>query len=107
MRHGETLQTVESFNARTGEWKTQPPLPIPLNHATAATYRGEMVVIGGAEDAIANASNKVFAFHDGKWTELPPLQHARAAGAAAVVNDKLVVVGGQNEKKLVPQTEVF
>ena len=107
MTHGDTLQTVESYNTQTGEWKTQPPLPIPLNHATAATYRGGMVVIGGAEDAIAQASNKVFAFRDGKWTELPPLAHARAAAAAAVVNDKLVVVGGQNEKKLVPQTEVF
>jgi N-acetylneuraminic acid mutarotase len=107
MRHGETLQTVESYNPRTGEWKTQPPLPIPLNHATAATYHGEMVVIGGAQDAIATASNKVFAFHDGKWTELPALTHARAAAAAAVVGDKLVVVGGQNDKKLVPQTEVF
>jgi serine/threonine protein kinase/N-acetylneuraminic acid mutarotase len=107
MSHGETLQTVESYNTHTGEWKTQPPLPIPLNHATATTYRGGMVVIGGAEDALANASNKVFAFRDGKWAELPPLAHARAAAAAAVVNDKLVVVGGQNEKKLVPQTEVF
>lgn len=107
MRHGETLQTVESYNTQTGEWKTQPPLPIPLNHATGATYRGAMVVIGGAEDAIADASNRVFTFRDGKWTELSSLQHARAAAAAAVVNDKLVVVGGQNEKKLVPQTEVF
>ena len=107
MTHGDTLQTVESYNTQTGEWKTQPPLPIPLNHATAATYRGGMVVIGGAEDAIAQASNRVFAFRDGKWSELPPLAHARAAAAAAVVNDKLVVVGGQNEKKLVPQTEVF
>jgi serine/threonine protein kinase/N-acetylneuraminic acid mutarotase len=107
MSHGETLQTVESYNTQTGEWKTQPPLPIPLNHATAATYRGGMVVIGGAEDAIAKASNRVFAFRDGKWTELPSLQHARAAAAAAVVNDKLVVVGGQDDKKLVAPTEVF
>jgi serine/threonine protein kinase/N-acetylneuraminic acid mutarotase len=107
MRHGETLTTVESYNPQTGEWKAQPPLPIPLNHATAATYRGEMVVIGGAEDAIASASNKVFAFRGGNWTELPALQHARAAAAAAVVGDKLVVVGGQDNKKLVPQTEVF
>ena len=37
--------------------------------------------------------------------ELPSLAHTRAA--AAVVGDKLVLVGGQNEKKLVPQTEVF
>jgi N-acetylneuraminic acid mutarotase len=41
------------------------------------------------------------------WVELPTLQHARAAAAAAVVGDKLVVVGGQDNKKIVPQTEVF
>ena len=87
--------------------RPQPPLPIPLHHATAAAYRGEMVVIGGASENLADASNKVFAFRDGKWEELPSLQHARAAAAAAVVDDKLVVVGGQNDKQLVTQTEVF
>jgi serine/threonine protein kinase/N-acetylneuraminic acid mutarotase len=107
MRHGETLQTVESYDVRTGAWQPEPPLPIPLHHATAATYRGEVVVIGGASDNISDASNKVFAFRDGKWAELPDLQHARAAAAAAVVDDKLVVVGGQNDKQLVAQTEVF
>jgi serine/threonine protein kinase/N-acetylneuraminic acid mutarotase len=107
MREGETLETVESYDARTGEWQTHPPLPTPLHHATAATYRGEVVVIGGASETIAEASNRVFAFRDGKWAELPPLQHARAASAAAVVDDKLVVVGGQNDKQLVAQTEVF
>ena len=93
--------TVESYDPATGQWQPQPPLPIPLHHATAATYRGEMVVIGGATDNLAEASNKVFAFRDGKWEELPSLQHARAAAAAAVVDDKLVVVGGQNDKQLV------
>jgi N-acetylneuraminic acid mutarotase len=107
MRRGETLQTVESYDTRTGEWQPQPPLPIPLHHATATTYRGEVVVIGGASVSIADASNKVFAFRDGKWTELPTLQRARAAPAAAVVDDKLVVVGGQDDKQLVAQTEVF
>jgi N-acetylneuraminic acid mutarotase len=66
-----------------------------------------MVVIGGASDNLANASNKVFAFRNGKWEDLPPLQHARAATASAVVGDKLVVVGGQDKKHLVAQTEVF
>ncbi|WP_319453757.1 MULTISPECIES: protein kinase domain-containing protein [unclassified Mycobacterium] len=107
MREGETLQTVESYDARTDKWQTQPPLPIPLHHATAAAYRGEMVVIGGASDTLADASNRVFALRDGQWAELPPLQHGRAAAAAAVVGDKLVVVGGQNDKQLVAQTEVF
>jgi N-acetylneuraminic acid mutarotase len=107
MRHGETLQTVESYNAKTGVWQPQPPLPIPLHHATATTYRGEMVVIGGANENLADASSKVFAFRGGKWEELPELQHARAAAAAAAVGDKLVVVGGQDEKQLVATTEVF
>jgi serine/threonine protein kinase/N-acetylneuraminic acid mutarotase len=107
MREGETLDTVASYDTRTGEWKEQPPLPIALHHATGAAYRGGMVVIGGTTDSIADASNKVFAFRDGKWEELPALQHARAAASAAVVDDKIVVVGGQDDKQLVAQTEVF
>lgn len=107
MRHGENLVTVQSYNTRTGAWQERPPLPIPLHHATGATYRGEVVIIGGASDNLADASNKVFAFRGGKWEELPGLLHARAAAAAAVVGDKLVVVGGQNDKQLVPQTEIF
>ena len=105
--HDETLQTVQSYDPATGIWQPQPELPIPLHHATAATYRGEVVVIGGASETLAEASNKVFAFREGKWVELPALQHARAAAAAAVVGDKLVVTGGQNDKQLVAQTEVF
>jgi len=107
MSHGNTLQIVQSYDPQTGAWQAQPPLPVPLHHATATTYRGEMVVIGGASDELANASNKVFALRGGSWVELPSLTHARAAAAAAVVGDKLVVAGGQNEKQLVPQTEVF
>lgn len=107
MSHGDTLQIVQSYDPQTGAWQAQPPLPVPLHHATATTYRGEMVVIGGASDELANASNKVYALRGGTWVELPSLTHARAAAAAAVVGDKLVVAGGQNEKALVPQTEVF
>lgn len=107
LRDGAALQTVESYDPQTGTWQPGPPLPIPLHHAAAATYRGEVVVIGGASDNIAQASNKVFVLRANNWVELPPLKHARAASWAAVAHDKLVVVGGQNNKELVPQTEVF
>jgi len=107
MRHGETLQTVQSYDPQTGTWESEPPLPIPLHHATATTYRDEFVVIGGASDNLAEATNKVFALRGNSWAELPSLGHARAAAAAAVVGDKLVVTGGQNAKQLVAQTEVF
>ncbi|MEB3982625.1 protein kinase [Mycobacterium sp. 663a-19] len=107
LRNGVALQTVESYDPRSGAWEPGPPLPIPLHHAAAATYRGEVVVLGGAKENLADASNKVFALRGGSWVELPSLTHARAAPAAAVVGDKLVAVGGQNAKQLVPQTEVF
>ena len=107
LRDGVALQTVESYDPRTGAWQAQPSLPIPLHHAAAATYRGEVVVLGGASGDLAQASTKVFALRGGNWVELPGLTHARAAAAAAVVGDKLVVAGGQSAKQLVPQTEVF
>ncbi len=107
LREGAALQTVESYDPQTGTWQPGPPLPIPVHHAAAATYRGEVVVIGGTSDNIAQASNKVFVLRANNWVELPPLKHARAASWAAVAHDKLVVVGGQNNKQLVPQTEVF
>ncbi|OBK19819.1 serine/threonine-protein kinase [Mycobacterium asiaticum] len=105
--NGTVLNTVESYDPRSGVWETGPPLPVALHHATAATYRGEVVVLGGATDNIADASKKVFALRGNNWVELPPLTHPRAGAAAAVVGDKLVVVGGQNAKQVVPQTEVF
>jgi serine/threonine-protein kinase PknK len=107
LRDGVALQTVESYDPRTGAWQTQPPLPTPLHHAAAATYRGEVVVLGGSSAELTQASTKVFALRGGSWVELPSLKHGRAAAAAAVVGDQLVVAGGQNAKQMVPQTEVF
>jgi serine/threonine-protein kinase PknK len=107
LRDGVALQTVESYDPRTGAWQTQPPLPIALHHAAAATYRGEVVVLGGSSADLTQASTKVFALRGGNWVELPGLTHPRAAAAAAVVGDQLVVAGGQNAKQIVPQTEVF
>jgi len=108
LRNGVPLQTVESYDPKAGAWQPGPPLPVPLHHAAAATYRGEVVVVGGeTEKNIANGSNKMFALRGNNWVELPSLKHARAAPSAAVVGDKIVVVGGQSAKQLVPQTEVF
>jgi serine/threonine-protein kinase PknK len=108
LRNGVPLQIVESYDPKTGAWQPGPPLPVPLHHAAAATYRGEVVVVGGeTEKNIGNGTNKVFALRGNSWVELPSLKHARAAPGAAVVGDKLVVVGGQSAKQLVPQTEVF
>ncbi|MBO0679152.1 protein kinase [Mycolicibacterium sp. S2-37] len=107
LRTGAVLDTVESYDPKTGAWQTEPPLPIALHHAAATTYKGEVIVIGGASDNIGQGSDKVFALRSGGWTELPSLTHARAAPAVGAVGDKLIVTGGQNDKQIVAQTEVF
>jgi non-specific serine/threonine protein kinase len=102
---------VEGYDPVINGWKAGPDLPIRLHHEMVATYKDEVVVIGGwipkGSDPSATTSNRVFALRDGKWVSLPSLNGPRAAGAAAVVGDRIVVVGGQAHKRLVDTTEVF
>ena len=99
-----------AYDRAINTWTPGPELPRPLHHASAVTYKGEAVVIGGfvpGEELTSGQSDRVYVLRGGSWEELPALNHARAAAAAAVVGDKIVVVGGQADGKLVPQTEVF
>ncbi|HXV92136.1 MAG TPA: protein kinase, partial [Pseudonocardia sp.] len=102
---------VENYDPAINTWKSGIPLPVPLHHAMAVTYRGEIVVFGGwlpeGPDLTAVTSDKVYAQRGGGWVELPPMPSPRAAGAAVVVGDEIVVTGGQADDELVPSTVVF
>jgi non-specific serine/threonine protein kinase len=108
---GESTSAVQNYDPAANAWRPGPDLPLPLHHEMAATFKNEVVVVGGwvPENGVltAKVSDQVFVLRGGKWVSLPHLKHARAAGAAAVVGDKLVVFGGQADGKLVPQTEVW
>jgi non-specific serine/threonine protein kinase len=102
--------TTKIYDPAMDSWTTGPGLPAALHHASAVTYEGEAVVIGGfipGDELTSGQSDRVYALRGGSWERLPSLNHPRAAAAAAVVGDKIVVVGGQADGKLVPQTEVF
>ncbi|MFC7451014.1 protein kinase domain-containing protein [Rhodococcus daqingensis] len=102
---------VEGYDPAIDTWKSGPDLPLPLNHAMAVDYRGELVVLGGwmpeGPNQTATASDRVLALRNGAWVDLPRLDRPRAAGAAAVVADKIVVTGGQADDELLSSTEVF
>ena len=108
---GTASTRVEAYDPATQTWTQGPDLPVPLHHAVARNYHGDLVVIGGwtpeGADLTAVTSGKVFALRGNRWTELPALSHPRAAAAAAVVDDELIVVGGQADGELVPETEAF
>ncbi len=105
------LRSVEAFDTTIGQWKTGPRLAVPLHHAMAATFRNQVVVMGGwipeGSNLSATASNRVFSLRGERWVELPRMRSPRVAGAAAAARDRIVVVGGQANDRLVPGTEVF
>jgi non-specific serine/threonine protein kinase len=107
----EVSRKVEGYDPAIDAWKSGPDLPLPLHHATAVAYKGELVVMGGwsprGGQLNAVTSRRVLVLREGEWTDLPKLEKARAAAAAAVVGDRLVVTGGQAEGRLVRATEVF
>jgi non-specific serine/threonine protein kinase len=99
---------VEGYDTTINTWNNGPPLPIVLHGAMAATYHGEVVVLGGwAPDQGGAPSNQVFALRNNTWVALPPMPLPRAVGGAAVLADSLVVVGGQADGQLVTETDIF
>ena len=78
---------------------------LPLHHASAVTYKGEAVVIGGfvpGDELTSEQSTGSMRCAEAPGSSCRSLNHPRAAAAAAVVGDKIVVVGGQADGKLVP-----
>ena len=102
---------VEGYDPTIDTWKSGPDLPAPVHDAMAATFHGELVVLGGwlsdARRVEARVSDKVYVLRSNQWVELPPLLAGRAAGAAAVVGQRLVVVGGTDGRASMPTTEIF
>ncbi|MBV8160244.1 MAG: protein kinase, partial [Acidimicrobiia bacterium] len=99
---------VGGYDTTIDTWTAGPALPFPLHGAMAATYRGEVVVLGGwTMRGGGGASNQVFALRNGGWVPMAPMPTPRAAGGAVVVGDRLVVVGGQANGQDVAETDVF
>ena len=98
------LRSVTGLDLTIRQWSTgAPDLPVALHHAMAATYKGEVVVMGGwiprGNDLAAISSNRVFAMRGQRWVELPSMKSPRVAGGAAVVGDQLVVTGRSGEQR--------
>ncbi|MDN5859783.1 MAG: DUF1668 domain-containing protein, partial [Pseudonocardia sp.] len=102
---------VEGYDPAINTWKQATPLPVPLHHAMATGYQGQLVVLGGWQPEGANLSatysGKVYTLQGTSWAELPPLLTPRAAGGAVTIGDSIVVTGGQANGALVASTEVF
>jgi non-specific serine/threonine protein kinase len=108
---GGASNIVESYDPATDRWQSGPDLPEPLHHVAAATFRGELVVVGGftggGADLYDRPTDRVLALRGDAWVDLPRLRRPRGAAAVAVVGDTLYVVGGRDRGLLVRPTEAF
>ena len=90
---GQNSPRVDAYSPARDSWRSVPDLPVAVDHAMAAGYRGKLYAVGGYGPGRSPLAT-LFAYSGGSWTRLAPMPEQRAAGGAAVVNGKLYVVGG-------------
>jgi len=90
---GATVSTVEVFDTASGGWQAGPELPVPVNHAMAATVRDRVYVFGGYLST-NRPTDVAFTLDGGQWRQIAPLPQPRAAGTAAALGDTVYVAGG-------------
>jgi N-acetylneuraminic acid mutarotase len=90
---GENSPRVDAYSPARNSWHQVADLPVAVDHAMAAGYRGRLYVAGGYGSDRSRLTT-LFSFTGGAWTRLPPMPEERAAAGAAIVKGKLYVVGG-------------
>jgi N-acetylneuraminic acid mutarotase len=102
---------VERYDAEHNRWTQVRSMPIGLNHATAAAYRGKLYVHGGytGRRDLSSATAGLFAYEPkrNRWRRLPSAPTRRAAHAAAVIGGKLYVAAGANHAGSLRTLEVY
>lgn len=93
---GSSSKRADAYSPQRDRWRRRPDLPLAVNHAMAAAYRGRAYVLGGYAGAIGagNAVRAAYVLERGRWRALPRMPERRAAAGAAVVGGRLYVVGG-------------
>jgi non-specific serine/threonine protein kinase len=89
---GSTTARVDLYRPTGQTWRQGPDLPVPVNHAAAASLSGRAVVVGGY--GAKGPTRTAVALEGGDWKRLPALPYPRAAAGAVALNGKLYVVGG-------------
>jgi hypothetical protein len=97
---GATTDAVARYDIRRDSWGLVEPLPIAVNHATAASARGKLYVHGGFTDERrltgATAQLHVYDPARGSWKRLPDSATPRAAHALGAIGGKLFAAAGAN-----------
>jgi N-acetylneuraminic acid mutarotase len=95
---GTNSARVDAYSVSNDSWRRLPDLPVPVDHAAAASSSGRVYVIGGyGADRVPLRT--VFVLDGGTWRRVASLPDGRAAAAAAFAGGRLYVVGGRNGRR--------
>jgi N-acetylneuraminic acid mutarotase len=100
---GNSLRTVWLFDGNA--WSPGPPLPLGLDHTSAATLDDHVYVAGG--HSFGRDSPRSFRLEGAAWTELPQMHHARGGHALLAAAGRLYAIGGNNAYANVAPAEVY
>ncbi len=90
---GTNSARVDAYSPERNTWRQIADLPVTVDHAMSATWRGKLYVAGGYAADRARLTT-LFSYSNGSWARLPAMPEERAAAGAAIVRGKLYVVGG-------------
>jgi hypothetical protein len=97
---GGNSRRVDAYSPAKDTWRRLPDLPVSVDHAAAASWRGRFFVVGGY-GADRQPLRVGYVFDGTAWRLLPRPPDARAAAAAvATAAGKLYVVGGRTASGL-------
>jgi hypothetical protein len=93
--HRDAKNTVYAYDLNNNECKTLPPLPFAISDMATVSYKGNVILIGGANEKAQTLNSVVmYDVKTGKIKMLPCLNHKRAGSAAVITGNVIIVVGG-------------
>lgn len=96
--------SVEVYDTARDAWREGPPIPVAVNHAMAASWKGEVYHAGGYLAVVYGATNTFLVLRDGAWTPLAPMPETRAAAGMVAHQGRLYVIGGFTQQGTLART---
>ncbi|HEY6115322.1 MAG TPA: hypothetical protein VI172_05135 [Candidatus Dormibacteraeota bacterium] len=100
---GASLGTVYVFDG--ARWSAGPRLPLPLDHASAATLDDRVYIAGGHSNGADSA--RLFRLDGERWTPLASMHFARGGHALVAVSGRLYALGGNSARADVAAIESY
>jgi N-acetylneuraminic acid mutarotase len=109
--NNQTTAAVERYDIERDSWKRVRDMPVGLNHTVAATYKGDVYVMGGygSRSGLAEEVDTLYRYRPktDRWSKLPAAPSTRAAHTMGVIGHRLYVAGGVRAGQPLGSLEIY